>query len=615
MSENKVEIYSNDNYFYFKKTITLNSIVDNNNTNNINTKDIYNNSKKIIVLKYLLNKLTNKITFTDSLSNIELNNNNLIAKVDAIFSIKIIENNSLLICIDKSNKVYNILDNYIYKVNDIVVIPINYNKGYKYIENKLLEFYKYYLKYNNLYYSNSFRLDVLFKNTFDKSDKNTLYDMIDTDFNLNSIIPSLLNKYSNSKSTEFQYSSYIFPYLVVGYYNKVHFDFINENTTIEIQLFSRRNILNHGARYYNRGLDNNGHACNYVESELLILVKNNYNELKNYYNYCITRGSYPLLWSQPKNYPIYNKYIKVEKSLDKNLCYINAYLKSLIDKNKKIKIINLLGQNKHEEYLTNKFTKFYNIICDNSLNKSIKYNSHNINYDLNKLGLKNFYSYINDDFNYNSYSVSKDSTTVVKIKEVSQKSFIRINCLDSVDRTNKGVLMCFEYVLKNILNENKILINYNIANIFQELKILVKQQGFAICYSYCRTNCLSKQNGIINIYNDFKTKILRYLNGNYSDWYYNSVCKVINNKDTKKNYNFNKLKLIDIKFVFLLYAILMTLTYLTSNFIKLLLFKINPSNIILNLFLYFISFLFSNILINIIQMLLKGELNYIYNRC
>ena len=60
-------------------------------------------------------------------------------------------------------------------------------------------------------------------------------------------------------------------------------------------------------KYFNRGIDENGNTANYVESEQIIVYKNE-EKIYNICSYLQLRGSIPLFWSQ---YPDLSKSPKV----------------------------------------------------------------------------------------------------------------------------------------------------------------------------------------------------------------------------------------------------------------------------------------------------------------
>uniref|UniRef100_A0A3Q3E5H0 SAC domain-containing protein n=1 Tax=Labrus bergylta TaxID=56723 RepID=A0A3Q3E5H0_9LABR len=63
----------------------------------------------------------------------------------------------------------------------------------------------------------------------------------------------------------------------------------------EWSIISRRSCFRAGVRYYVRGIDTEGHAANYVETEQVV----QFNSAKA--SYVQTRGSIPFFWSQRPN--------------------------------------------------------------------------------------------------------------------------------------------------------------------------------------------------------------------------------------------------------------------------------------------------------------------------
>ncbi|NWH28935.1 SAC1 phosphatase, partial [Grus americana] len=60
-------------------------------------------------------------------------------------------------------------------------------------------------------------------------------------------------------------------------------------------LVSRRSCFRAGVRYYVRGIDSEGHAANFVETEQIVHYKG------SKASFVQTRGSIPFFWSQRPN--------------------------------------------------------------------------------------------------------------------------------------------------------------------------------------------------------------------------------------------------------------------------------------------------------------------------
>ena len=65
---------------------------------------------------------------------------------------------------------------------------------------------------------------------------------------------------------------------------------------MQVLLISRRMHLRAGTRLNVRGINDDGHAANFVESEQIVSVNN------NIYSFVATRGSVPIFWEQSGRY-------------------------------------------------------------------------------------------------------------------------------------------------------------------------------------------------------------------------------------------------------------------------------------------------------------------------
>lgn len=79
--------------------------------------------------------------------------------------------------------------------------------------------------------------------------------------------------------------------LIQGYVGHIH-ESLNNKKAFHVYLISRRSRQRGGTRYLHRGVNEEGQAANFVESELIVHCN------KNICSYLQIRGSIPLLWGQ-----------------------------------------------------------------------------------------------------------------------------------------------------------------------------------------------------------------------------------------------------------------------------------------------------------------------------
>jgi hypothetical protein len=102
-------------------------------------------------------------------------------------------------------------------------------------------------------------------------------------FNLINKIPSLL-----------EIAFFTFP-VINGYVGMKEIMYFSKE--LQFILISRKGCLRSGVKFFKRGIDDNGNTANYVESEQIIVFKDD-KKMYNICSYSQLRGSIPLFWYQ-----------------------------------------------------------------------------------------------------------------------------------------------------------------------------------------------------------------------------------------------------------------------------------------------------------------------------
>uniref|UniRef100_A0A673I7E0 Phosphatidylinositide phosphatase SAC1-B-like n=1 Tax=Sinocyclocheilus rhinocerous TaxID=307959 RepID=A0A673I7E0_9TELE len=188
-------------------------------------------------------------------------------------------------------------------------------------------------------------------------------------------------------------------------------------------LISRRSCFRAGVRYYVRGIDSEGHAANFVETEQIV----QYNNAQA--SFVQTRGSMPFFWSQRPNL----KYKpKPQISTDTNhMDGFRRHFESQVLIYGKQVILNLVNQKGSELPLEQAFAKMVN----GMENRLIKYIAFDFHKECSKMRwhrlqiLVDAVSDLQDEFGY--FMVSSDRKVTSE-----QSGTFRSNCMDCLDRTN-----------------------------------------------------------------------------------------------------------------------------------------------------------------------------------
>lgn len=201
----------------------------------------------------------------------------------------------------------------------------------------------------------------------------------------------------------------------------------NENSNcnlLNFYLISRRSIFHAGTRYLTRGIDDDGHVANFVETEQIIKYGN------HLMSFVQIRGSVPIFWQQtgmtaqteitriPElTTPAYSKHIEeIQKDYFPLIFMIN--LMNFYKPNEQIITQNFENQIKIKNLRSCKYVFWdFQSECKND------------NYEKIDLLIKNIENVMNIFKFY-----CEDINTAEIIKE--QTGIIRTNCLDCLDRTN-----------------------------------------------------------------------------------------------------------------------------------------------------------------------------------
>ncbi|XP_061571182.1 phosphatidylinositol-3-phosphatase SAC1-B isoform X1 [Cololabis saira] len=205
--------------------------------------------------------------------------------------------------------------------------------------------------------------------------------------------------------------------------------FISINTScingklFEWSIISRRSCFRAGVRYYVRGIDVEGHAANFVETEQIV----QYNGAKA--SFVQTRGSIPIFWSQRPNL----KY-KPRPQISKTLNHLNGFQRhfdsQVILYGRQV-VLNLINQKGSEKPLELAFDNM--VTC--SANGLIRYIAFDFHKECSRMRwhrlqiLLDMVADVQEELGY--FLVDVDGKVLL-----SQEGTFRSNCMDCLDRTN-----------------------------------------------------------------------------------------------------------------------------------------------------------------------------------
>uniref|UniRef100_A0A674B0Q4 SAC1 like phosphatidylinositide phosphatase b n=1 Tax=Salmo trutta TaxID=8032 RepID=A0A674B0Q4_SALTR len=188
-------------------------------------------------------------------------------------------------------------------------------------------------------------------------------------------------------------------------------------------IISRRSCFRAGVRYYVRGIDSEGHAANFVETEQIV----QYSGGKA--SFVQTRGSIPFYWSQRPNLK-YKPKPQISKTIDHLDGFQRHFDSQIIIYGKQV-ILNLIDQKGSEKQLEQAFDKMVSSLG----NRMVKYIAFDFHKECSRMRwhrlqiLVDMVTEMQDEYGY--FLVDVDGNVLVQ-----QEGMFRSNCMDCLDRTN-----------------------------------------------------------------------------------------------------------------------------------------------------------------------------------
>lgn len=190
----------------------------------------------------------------------------------------------------------------------------------------------------------------------------------------------------------------------------------------DLTLISRRSVTRAGTRYKRRGIDEDGHVANYVETEQIVCAG------AHHLSFVQVRGSIPLHWSQAGIK--YRPPPKLEKSKEDSQLAMKKHFEKELALYRNLIIINLVDQAGREQ-----------IIGDALMEHIISYNNALL-------------TYVTFDFHEYCRGMKFENVSILveRLAEITedirycwedthgiiceQRGVFRVNCMDCLDRTN-----------------------------------------------------------------------------------------------------------------------------------------------------------------------------------
>lgn len=363
-------------------------------------------------------------------------NNTTTSFVFGIIGIKRLIRNSYLIVITSAKSIAKICDEPIYELKKAELIPfktdLSPNKELDFWEDTYKSMLESVLKVPGFYFSPTYNLtNTLQQNYLHKLNRSENDDDLFQDQYLwNGHLVKDFRKGGNALSC-------FWVPLIHGYINCKRNLYIGVGN-INWTLISRRSCKRAGTRFNTRGVDQEGYAANFVETEQIVdnyqndETKSTEKLSKPYVQtaYVQVRGSIPLAWSQKANYR-YKPAIKIDRICDQNRL-IQSHFQQLKAKYNDVTVVNLIDSRGHEGELENEFRIRMEAIKDLF---NIPYYYFDFHKECSKMRYHNLAKLMDKlqrHMSENGFFAIDQSQNILNL----QKGVIRSNCIDSLDRTN-----------------------------------------------------------------------------------------------------------------------------------------------------------------------------------
>ncbi|GMM50980.1 phosphatidylinositol-3-phosphatase [Starmerella bacillaris] len=323
------------------------------------------------------------------------------SSIVGILGIVDLPRSKLLVLATKCEHSGNLLDNEVYKITSTDVLPLSdLNKN----DAHYMSLVKAHFKKANLYFSPTTDLT-------NSQQRLAQQKPCDSRFLWNHEI-----------SRDFQAFPQFFTPVVFGIFSEKSAD-IN-NHTVQLSLLSRRSRFRAGTRYFRRGLDVDGHAANYNETEQIVWV-----DRSDVYSYVQTRGSVPAFWGEVNTL----KY-RPKLQIGDISASVVAAEKHFAEQKKLYGpqiLVNLVNQSGYEKRVKDT----YEAVVSELKDKDIEYVYFDFHKECSKMRwhrVKLLMNQLEELGLYEHGWFHKRGETVLE----EQAGVIRTNCMDCLDRTN-----------------------------------------------------------------------------------------------------------------------------------------------------------------------------------
>lgn len=318
------------------------------------------------------------------------------------------------------------------------ILPLKEYRSSDSDEEKYITLLKSHLDAATLFFSRTWDLTNSYQRQ--SASPSALWEKADERFFWNKYISQDL---ITAASTQPAVGAFIIP-MIYGY---AKFDHTTINgQAVTFGLLTRRSRHRAGTRYFRRGIDSKGNVANFNETEQILFLPAAEGRKATVYSYLQTRGSVPVYWAEinslryrPKLQVIGDPLKSAKKHFDEQTeLYGRNYLVNLVNQ-KGYELPVKQGYENLVKQLDNPNLTYVYFDFHHECSKMRWHRVQLLIDQLVELGL--------DNQGWFQAKVGKDESSVESI----QKSVVRTNCMDCLDRTNVVQSQLARWVLQNQL--------------------------------------------------------------------------------------------------------------------------------------------------------------------
>jgi hypothetical protein len=394
----------------------------------------------------------------------------------------------------------------VYRITGVEWLPLNDTVNHTSTDEAIyLKLLNTVVKQEAFYFSYTYDMTKSVQNWYLLETQEVLYKNADRHF--------FWNMYLSKDFMEANASRWIIP--VIRGFVEIQNCKLNSGKSIKFAMISRLGTRRVGTRYNIRGIDVQGNAANYAETEQIIETET------DILSFMQIRGSIPLYWSQKPNLK-YKPQIKIGTKHDSTSGF-QLHFKDQLERYKNVVIVNLVDMKGSEKMLADAYETEYKKFGNDKV-RYIQFDFHkkckNMNYEVINELVSQIENNI-EDYGYFHYDMK--SKTVKR----TQDGIIRVNCIDCLDRTNVVESVFGRHVITKQLRELGLISESEQITDFKHLEFVFKNtwadNGDALSYLYAGTGSLKSdftrtgKRSFLGLYNDGMNSIRRYFLNNFSD--------------------------------------------------------------------------------------------------